>query len=89
MISVANEIADSAFHPGGRASDEILNEAEQKIFRLRKIDPIREAPRVNPLLKRAVDRIDELFNNADSLTRSPPVLMTWMIAPVVCRSRTW
>lgn len=69
MISVANEIADSAFHPGGRASDEILNEAEQKIFQIAENRPNQGGPEgVNPLLKRAVDRIDELFNNADSLT---------------------
>ena len=69
MISVANEIADSAFHPGGRASDEILNEAEQKIFQIAEDRPNQGGPEgVNPLLKRAVDRIDELFNNSDSLT---------------------
>lgn len=69
MISVANEIADSAFHPGGRASDEILNEAEQKIFQIAEDRPNQGGPEpVNPLLKRAVDRIDELFNNADALT---------------------
>ncbi len=69
MIGVANEIADSAFHPGGRASDEILNEAEQKIFQIAENRPNQGGPEsVNPLLKRAVDRIDELFNNADALT---------------------
>ncbi|GAA0701937.1 replicative DNA helicase [Marinobacterium maritimum] len=69
MISVANEIADSAFHPGGRASDEILNEAEQKIFQIAEDRPNQGGPEsVNPLLKKAVDRIDELFNNSDSLT---------------------
>ncbi|GAA0790759.1 replicative DNA helicase [Marinobacterium sediminicola] len=69
MISVANEIADSAFHPGGRASDEILNEAEQKIFQIAENRPNQGGPEpVNPLLKRAVDRIDELFNNSDALT---------------------
>ncbi|MBR9828544.1 MAG: replicative DNA helicase [Oceanospirillales bacterium] len=69
MIGVANEIADSAFHPAGRASDEILNEAEQKIFQIAENRPNQGGPEgVNPLLKRAVDRIDELFNNADSLT---------------------
>ena len=69
MIGVANEIADSAFHPGGRASDEILNEAEQKIFQIAENRPNQGGPEgVNPLLKRAVDRIDELFNNSDALT---------------------
>ena len=69
MISVANEISDSAFHPGGRAPDEVLNEAEQKIFQIAENRPNQGGPEpVNPLLKRAVDRIDELFNNSDALT---------------------
>src|SRR5690554_3088368 len=71
MISVANEIADNAFHPGGRASDEILNEAEQKIFQIAENRPNQGGPEgVNPLLKRAVDRIEELFNNADEIGRA-------------------
>lgn len=69
MISVANEISDSAFHPGGRAPEEVLNEAEQKIFQIAENRPNQGGPEsVNPLLKRAVDRIDELFNNSDALT---------------------
>src|SRR5690554_608641 len=69
MIRVSNEIADSAYNPAGRASDEILNDAEQKIFQIAENRPNQGGPEpVNPLLKRAVDRIDELFNNADALT---------------------
>ena len=69
MISVANEISDSAFHPAGRAPEEVLNEAEQKIFQIAENRPNQGGPEaVNPLLKRAVDRIDELFNNSDALT---------------------
>ena len=69
MISVAGEISDSAFSPGGRAPDEVLNEAEQKIFQIAENRPNQGGPEpVNPLLKRAVDRIDELFNNSDALT---------------------
>ncbi|KGK41137.1 DNA helicase [Nitrincola sp. A-D6] len=69
MIHVANEIADSAFQPQGRASDEILNEAEQKIFQIAENRPNQGGPEpINPLLKKAVERIDHLFNNADALT---------------------
>jgi len=69
MIRVAGEIADNAYYPDGRASDEILNEAEQKIFQIAENRPNQGGPEpINPLLKRAVDRIDTLFNNADSLT---------------------
>lgn len=69
MISVANEINDSAFFPQGRGAEEVLNEAEQKIFQIAENRPNQGGPvGVNPLLKEAVERIDELFGNADALT---------------------
>jgi len=69
MISVANEINDAAYFPNGRAADEVLNEAESKIFQIAEDRPNQAGPQgVNPLLKEAVERIDELFGNSDSLT---------------------
>ena len=69
MIQVANEIAENAYQPQGRASEEILNEAEQKIFQIAENRPNQGGPEpISPLLKRAVERIDHLFNNADALT---------------------
>ncbi len=69
MISVAHEIAENAFSPEGRGSEEILNDAEQRIFQIAENRPNQGGPEpVNPLLKRAVDRIDFLFNNSDQLT---------------------
>ncbi|MCV6611328.1 MAG: replicative DNA helicase [Amphritea sp.] len=69
MITVANEIADNAFMPEGRASEEILSEAEQKIFQIAEDRPDEGGPvGVNPLLKKAVDKIDELFNSDGAMT---------------------
>ncbi|MAY43011.1 MAG: replicative DNA helicase [Oceanospirillaceae bacterium] len=69
MISAANEIADQAFHPEGRSSEEILNEAEQKIFHIAENRPNQGGPEgFNDLLKKAVDRIDTLFNSDGDLT---------------------
>ena len=69
MITAANEIAESAFTPDGRASEEILNEAEQKIFQIAEDRPNQGGPEdINPLLKRAVDKIDFLFNNDSDMT---------------------
>ncbi|WP_372832868.1 replicative DNA helicase [Pontibacterium sp.] len=69
MITAANEIAESAFTPEGRASEEILNEAEQKIFQIAEDRPNQGGPEdINPLLKKAVDRIDFLFNNDSDMT---------------------
>ncbi|WP_415903623.1 replicative DNA helicase [Neptuniibacter sp. QD29_5] len=69
MISAANEIADDAFHPDGKTSEEILNSAEQKIFQIAEDRPNQGGPEgVNELLKKAVDRIDTLFNSDGDMT---------------------
>lgn len=69
MISVANEIADTAFNPDGRHSDELLDEAEQKIFRIAEDRPNQGRPEeVTKLLKKAVERIDILFNSDNDIT---------------------
>ncbi|WP_286239819.1 replicative DNA helicase [Neptuniibacter halophilus] len=69
MITAANEIADGAFHPEGRTSEEILNEAEQKIFQIAENRPSQGGPEgVNELLKKAVDRIDTMFNSDGDMT---------------------
>ncbi|WP_415894458.1 replicative DNA helicase [Neptuniibacter sp. PT8_73] len=69
MISAANEIADDAFNPDGKSSEEILNSAEQKIFQIAEDRPNQGGPEgVNELLKKAVDRIDTLFNSDGDMT---------------------
>lgn len=69
MISISTEISDSSFFPDGRSADEVLNEAESKIFQIAENRPSQSGPQsVNPLLKAAVERIDELFSNGDTLT---------------------
>ncbi|MFY0676277.1 MAG: replicative DNA helicase [Neptuniibacter sp.] len=69
MIAAANEIADNAFHPDGRSSEDVLNDAEQKIFSIAENRPNQGGPEgVNVLLKKAVDRIDTLFNSDGDLT---------------------
>jgi len=69
MITISNEIAESAFMPEGRGSDELLNEAERKIFQIAQNRNTEGGPEpINPLLKKAVDKIDYLFNNEDELT---------------------
>ncbi|MFT5708110.1 MAG: replicative DNA helicase, partial [Oceanospirillaceae bacterium] len=69
MISVSQEIADSAFQTEGRDAQEVLNEAEQRIFEIAESRPSEGGfiP-INDLLKGAVDKIDYLFNNSDALT---------------------
>lgn len=69
LISVANDIADSAFHTAGRSSADVLDEAERKVFEIAEARPKEGGPlSVNPILKKAVERIDELFTAGDDLT---------------------
>ena len=69
LIGVANDIADSAFHTAGRSSADVLDEAERKVFEIAEARPKEGGPQsVNPILKKAVERIDELFNSDAELT---------------------
>ncbi len=69
LISAANHIADNSFNPEGRSSDEVLDEAERRIMQIAEERPKTGglAP-INPLLKQAVDKIDELFNSTEAIT---------------------
>ncbi len=69
LISAANSIADTSFNPEGRSSDEVLDEAERRIMQIAEERPKAGGLEpINPLLKQAVDKIDELFNNDDAIT---------------------
>jgi replicative DNA helicase len=69
LIAAAQAIADSGFNPEGRSSAELLDEAERRITQITEDKPKGGGPEpVNPLLKRAVDRIDELFNSESAIT---------------------
>lgn len=69
LILVANAIADSGYNTGGKNSSEILDEAEQKVFNIADERPHDQGPQyINPLLTKAVDRIDELAGSDGGLT---------------------
>jgi replicative DNA helicase len=69
LISVAHEIADSGFNPDGRNSATLIDEAESKVFKISDDRPSSGGPEsVRPLLTRAVDRIDVLFQTKGALT---------------------
>jgi replicative DNA helicase len=69
LITAAQAIADSGFHPEGRSSAELLDEAERRITQITEERPKSGGPEpVNPLLTRAVERIDELFNSDAEIT---------------------
>lgn len=69
LIAAAQDIADSGFNPEGRTSADLLDEAERRIAQITEERPKTGGPEgVNPILKRTVDRIDELFNSEASIT---------------------
>ena len=69
LISVANNIADTGYNTGGKKAAEILDEAEQQVFNISDERPQDQGPvPINPLLTKAVDRIDELAGSDGSLT---------------------
>ncbi len=70
LAHVGTEIADSAFHPEGRAVDELLEIAEQKVFHIsdqrQKGDGGFRA--IKGILAQAVDKIQELYEKGGSVT---------------------
>jgi replicative DNA helicase len=69
LISVAHDIAESGFNPLGRNSHELIDMAESEVFKIGDSRPSRGGPQtIRPLLTRAVERIDELFQTKGSIT---------------------
>jgi replicative DNA helicase len=69
LIQAAQDIADSGYSPEGRSSDVLIDEAERKIMQITEQGPKKGGPvDVNPLLNKAVDRIDELYNSGGEIT---------------------
>lgn len=72
LIVATREIADLAFNPDGRASKEILDNAESKVFKIaeqrnRGLGPVD----ISTLLARTTERIDVLFHSDQALTGLP------------------
>lgn len=70
LISSGADIADLAYYPQGRQTIELIEVAEQKIFHI--ADQYRRQGTgfkpIKPLLAKAVDRIDMLFNKGGHIT---------------------
>src|SRR5947209_5067096 len=66
LVTVGEEIAVSALEPQGRDAKQILDEAEGKVFRIAEQGARDRAGfvRLEPLLTRVVERIQELFERA-------------------------
>jgi replicative DNA helicase len=69
LIEAAQGIAESGFNPEGRTSLELIDEAERLIMQISEQGPKAGGPiDVNPLLQKALGRIEELFNSGGDIT---------------------
>lgn len=69
LIRASYEISDSAYQPQGATSDQILDEAERKIFAIAEQQEKGNGPQaLAPLLVKVMDRVEELFSSNDALT---------------------
>ncbi len=73
LIHIGNEIADSAFNTEGRKSDDILEAAEKTVFEIsdKGANAGNDFKGITDLLKKTVDRIDELYQNGSTFTGIP------------------
>ncbi|KTD30192.1 MULTISPECIES: replicative DNA helicase [Legionella] len=69
LITVANDIADSAYNPGGRNVTDLLDFAETKVFAIAEQTGGEGGPEsIKSILVKAVERIDALYHNGESIT---------------------
>ncbi|MDI9817730.1 MULTISPECIES: replicative DNA helicase [unclassified Legionella] len=69
LIGVANDIADSAYNPGGREVTELLDFAETKVFAIAEQTGGDGGPEsIKSILVKAVEKIDALYHSGDALT---------------------
>ncbi len=69
LIHVANHIASSAFLPNGRTTNELLDEAERRVFTIAEQTSRGSGPvAIAQLLTKAAERIDTLFHSKDPIT---------------------
>lgn len=69
LIGVSTEIADAGFNPSGRSTNELLDEAERKIFQIAEQGVGRfEAVKMSHLLAQATERMDMLYHSTEAIT---------------------
>jgi replicative DNA helicase len=72
LIETATDIADSAFNPDGRATKELLDAAEQQVFKISEQRTRGPGPvAITDLLAKTADRIDTLFHSGGTMTGLP------------------
>ncbi|WP_108125232.1 replicative DNA helicase [Saccharospirillum mangrovi] len=69
LIRVANDIASKAYDPRGLDAETLLDDAERQVFQIAEERPNQGGlVHVNPLVDKALERIDELLNSDSDIT---------------------
>ena len=69
LLGAANRIAESAFNPEGRNAGDLVDSAEQSIFRISEGRMTEGGPqKVVPLLTEAVEKIEKLYSSREPIT---------------------
>ncbi len=69
LIRVSYEVSDAAYQPQGATSNEILDEAERKIFAIAEQQQKGSGPLpIRTLLAQTVNRIEQLYSSTDPMT---------------------
>lgn len=69
LISVGTDVTDSVFHPDGRDSQELLDHAEQLVYKISEHQQRGAGPiAIASLLAKATDRLDYLYHTKGALT---------------------
>jgi replicative DNA helicase len=69
LINSATDITEHAFNTEGRSSRDLLDEAEQLVYRIAEQHTRGSGPiEITKLLTRATDRIDHLYHNGGTIT---------------------
>ncbi len=71
LVEIGGEITESAFEPAGRMANELLDEAEQKVFAIAEQGgrTSQRGPEIiSEVLTRTIDRIDTIFHSNSSIT---------------------
>lgn len=69
LISIGSNITEQAFEPQGKSAEELVDDAERAVFQIAEDRPNEGGPQsVNPLIDKAIKRIDRLFHSQSAIT---------------------
>jgi replicative DNA helicase len=75
VIQISQEMAESAYNPSGKSSKEVLDDAENKVFKIAEADSLGKQGfiHVSPLLAKVIEKVDVLYSqdNQKDITGLP------------------